>query len=62
MINIYLMGEMAFIDLGDGYMLCIGSKTEVDEASPTRLWEMVNEAVVHSRYRSISSSKGMVLQ
>lgn len=55
MIEIYVMKGMAFIDLGNGYMLCIGSKDEVDEASPDRLLAMVNEAVIHSRYLSMSS-------
>lgn len=62
MIDIFLMGDMAFVDLGDGYMLCIGSRTEVDEASPQRLMEMINEAVIYSKYRGIENSVGQMLQ
>lgn len=61
MIEVYLMDGMAFVDLGAGYMLCIGSKAEVDKATPERLMEMINEAVMHSKYRGIESSKGVVV-
>jgi hypothetical protein len=61
MMKIYLMGDSAFVDVGKGYLLCIGSKTEVDEAKPGRLLDMIEEAIAHSKWRSMESSKGMVL-
>lgn len=61
MIDIYLMDGMAFVNLGNGYMLCIGSKSDVDKASPQRIVEMIDEAVACSKYRSIATSKGAVL-
>lgn len=58
-VKIYLMGEQAFVELpGSTYMLCIGSKTEVDAADEKRLIEMIKEAIVWSQYRSIGSAKG----
>lgn len=57
--SIYLMGDQAFIDLKDGYMLCIGSKQEVDSANERQLVEMIHSAIIWSRYRGIE--KGIVL-
>lgn len=56
--KIFLMGSQAFVDIGDNYMLCIGSKTEVDAADEKKLTEMIHEAIVWSKYREIGTSKG----
>ena len=54
--KIFLMGEMAFIDISKGFMLCIGSKDEAMEASAERLIEMINEAIAWSKYREIENT------
>lgn len=59
--KIFLMGNMAFVDIYKGYMLCIGSKAEVDAASPQHLIEMIHEAIAYSQFRSINVSKGQTL-
>ena len=58
--SIYLMGDQAFVDIGDGYMLCVGSKKEVQEADEKQLVEMIVSAITWSRYRAIGSAKGLV--
>jgi len=60
-VDIYLMEGMAFVDLKKGYMLCIGTKKEVDEADGQRLMQMIREAIVMSQFRSIETSKGKVV-
>lgn len=37
--------EMAFIDHGSGYMLCIGTRAEVDAATPEKLERMIWESI-----------------
>lgn len=59
--DIFLQKDKAFVDLGNGYMLCIGTKAEVDQADATRIGEMIKEAVVYAQWRSIVSSRSMTL-
>ncbi len=57
--NIYLMDDNAFIELkspkgiASGYMLCIGTRKEVDEATPQQLMRMVQLALATSKYRAL---------
>jgi len=50
--DIYLLdtekGQMAFVDFGSGYMICIGTRAEVDSASPAKLERMIWEAIAMS--------------
>lgn len=61
--NIYLMDDNAFVEFKSpqgkpsGYMLCIGTKKEVDEASPQELIRMVQVAIVYSKYNCIEIFK-----
>lgn len=46
------MANQAFVDVGDNYKLCIGTKAEVDEATPAKLVEMIYVALAWSQFRS----------
>lgn len=50
-VKIFLIGEQAFVEISKNYMLCIGSKTEVDEATPAQLAAIITSAVALSRFR-----------
>lgn len=54
--KIYLLGEAAFIELTreKNYMLCIGTKAEVDEADEQGILRMVEVALAHAKYRSLT--------
>lgn len=56
--SIYLMDDMAFVDLGKGYLLCIGSKAEIDNADEEKIRRMITEAVAYSKFRSITRTVG----
>lgn len=56
--RIFLLDDMAFVDLNAGYLLCIGTKAEVDKADAVRIADMVKEAIAASQFRSIETSKG----
>jgi len=60
-IKIFLMGQWAFVDCKTGFLLCIGTKADVDNATPTRIGEMVLEASAVSKYQGIESGKFFVL-
>lgn len=48
----------AFVDIGNGYCLCIGREDEARQADATKITEMVNYAIAYSRYMSIGSARG----
>lgn len=52
--DIYLMDGNAFVKLnGSNYMICIGTKEEVDQATPQEFVEMIGRALAICRFRSI---------
>ena len=55
--RIFLIEENAFIQFGEGYLLRICTKTELDEADDERIRQMVIEAVAQRKYCSIEASK-----
>lgn len=60
--KIYLKDEWAFVDMGTGYLLCIGRKEDVDRAtSEAEVAKMVREAVATSQYQLIASGRKHVL-
>ena len=61
LVKIVIVKEDAFVDLGNGYCMFIGTKAEVDQADATRIGEMIKEAVVYAQWRSIVSSRSMTL-
>lgn len=60
-VDIFVQNTNAFVSLGNGYLLCIGTRAEVDKADATRIAEMIQEAMAFSRYQTIGSAKGMRL-
>lgn len=56
--DIYLLGNWAFVDMGKGYMLCIGTKEDVDAADAAEIGKMVQEAIAVAKFRSMGSMKG----
>lgn len=47
----------AFINLGNNYLICIGTEKEVDESTPDQLAVMVQSAVATSVYNSMQAYK-----
>ncbi len=43
--KVYIIGESAFVSLGGGYLLCIGTATEVDGKSEREIRGMISEAL-----------------
>lgn len=65
-VDIFIMGEQAFVRFARkghnaNYMLCIGSKQEVDEANDEQIVKMVSEAIAFSEYRSLEISPNPTL-
>lgn len=60
--KVSVMDKQAFVDLGQGYQLCIGTEREVQEASiEQQIGEMILSAVAWSRFRRIEKGRGMTL-
>ncbi len=55
--KVELHEKHAFIDLGDGNLLCIGTRDEVHAASIEELNQMILEAVIVNQYHEIANSK-----
>jgi len=58
--TIYIMDGMCFVavDLGrSSYMLCIGSKEEVDKATTQEGLDMVKRAFAINRFRNANSDQ-----
>ena len=56
--TIYIVDGMAFVDLGKGYLLCIGKESEVKEADEQKITDMIRFAVAYSQWCSMESSSG----
>ena len=59
--RIILVNDNAFIDFGSGYLICIGTRVEVETAlaadDDEKIRHMIQEAVVQSQYNSIENTK-----
>ena len=55
--RVYLLDEMCFVEIGKGYLLCIGTKEEV-QSGKKPVEELVWEAKVHSQFQNITISTG----
>ena len=58
--DLYVREGLVFVDLRDGYLLCIGRKEEVDGASDEKIRQMIKYAVIYAQYQSIESSEGQL--
>lgn len=56
--DIYVKDRWAFVDLGKGYLLCIGTKDEVEKADRAEIGRMIQEALATSQYHSVKDSQG----
>lgn len=60
--SIYMLktdeGEYAFVEFGAGYMLYIGTKADVKDATDEEIRKMIQEAVAYGRFHGIGESKG----
>ena len=56
--KIYVQEKLAYVPLGGGNLLCIGSEEEVTNANPIKVVEMIAEALAVCQYHAINSSKG----
>jgi len=57
-VRLYLLDEMVFVQFQQkhsNYMLCIGSKAEVDKADERQILDMVKQAVAMAKYRSVEA-------
>lgn len=59
--TLYAKDGMVFVDLNKGYLLCIGTLAEVENASAEKIERMVWEAIKLAQYRSIDSSKNQTV-
>ena len=57
----YTKGHGVFVPVEGGAMLCIGSKQDVEEASPEDIIEMIHRARRVSLYMAIASSVGRIV-
>ena len=48
--KIYIHGNDAFVNVGSGYLLCIGTKEEVKKANYQTIMEMVEKAKNGTRW------------
>lgn len=53
LVKIVIVKEDAFVDLGNGYCMFIGTKAEVEHATPTEVAHMIHEALAYNEYKSI---------
>ncbi len=51
--NIVFKVDRAFVNKGDGYILCIGSSEEARKASSKKLAEMIHDAMVWEKFWEI---------
>ena len=59
-IVVYFQDGDAFVDIGNGYLLCIGTLEEVSKANATEVVNMVNAAIALNKYRGIDTAKGVI--
>lgn len=57
--KIFLVGDSAFVELAKehNYMLCIGTKADVDKATPPELIHMVDTAIAFAKYRGLTGKE-----
>ena len=53
--------KYAYIDIGNGDLVCIGTKEEAHKASVEQLAEMITHAIAIAYYNTIESGKRRVL-
>lgn len=52
-IKLYLREGWAFVDIGDGYMLCIGKEEDIKDVTPAKIGQMYREALATSQYHGL---------
>ena len=52
--KVFILGDGAFIDIGNNYLLRIGSKAEVEKATPEEVNELAKIAIVNASVSGIS--------
>jgi hypothetical protein len=53
--EIYIKGDRAFVDIGSGYMLCIGSKDNIKGATDRDIQDMVMAAIAYNKFLGMTS-------
>ncbi len=56
-IHIYKKEDRAFVEIGSGYMLCIGSIEAVSEATPREVERMIERAIAENKWLGLDSSE-----
>ena len=59
-IIVYFQDGDAYVDIGNGYLLCIGTLEEVSKANSTQVVDMVNAAIALNKYRGIDTEVGVI--
>ena len=54
---VYFQEGQAFVEIGNGYFLCIGTLEEVAKATPSEVVKMVNEAIAFNRFVELDTPK-----
>lgn len=60
-VKVYLLGDMCFVKIEQGFLLCIGTLEEVSKANEKRVIEMVWEAVAICEFQKIELSEKLTL-
>lgn len=58
--KVELDNKYAYLDLGDKKLLCIGTRDEVQEATPEVLNRMIYEAFMTNVYHGIFTGRDMI--
>ena len=53
--TVYLVGDNAFVDIGNGFLICIGTKEEAETADQVKLAEMITRALTLRRFESMGN-------
>ena len=54
-IVVYFQEGDAFVDIGNGFLICIGTKEEAETADQVKLAEMITRALTLRRFESMGN-------
>ena len=54
--KLYVRDKQAFVDIGNSYLLCVGTVKQVEEATGEELLKMIDDAKAWSKFRNLTPS------
>ncbi len=58
-IKFFIIEEDAFIECADGYLVCIGSREALRNATPQEIGDMVDSALALAQYKTLETEKSV---